>query len=386
MTSGNGAKALERTLPMPDLTPESRGGFAGLQPRDISPKSLSAAQKAALVIAALGPEAAGPIIERVEDKHLRAFARAYAHLHTIPQAALKVVAEEFMSQLGGGDTELKGGVEETKELLRQFISQDEIVRLMEGLDVPGGESVWEKLDRAEDEALSEYLATQNMQLVAVVLSKINTEKASRILNMLEEEVAMKIIARLAKPMHIDQPVLNILSETIERDFLAPLRASPDMRNPGQMIGSMMNNVMSEKREKLMAYIAESQPDIVADVKKSLLTFQDVAERVPANAITMVIKEIEGEDFLQAVKFGRQNAPSSVEFIFSNISQRMRQQYEEEIEKLKPITVEEAEAAQSSFMTIVRRLAASGEIELNEPKSEGEDGEEGSDASGEGDAE
>jgi len=382
MTSGKGANALERTLPMPDLTPTR--GDAARQPRDISPKSLTAAQKAALVIAALGPEAAGPIIERIEDKHLRAFARAYAHLHTIPQAALKVVAEEFVGQLGvGGGSELKGGVQETKELLRQFISQDEIVRLMDGLDVPGGESVWEKLDRAEDEALSEYLATQNMQLVAVVLSKINTEKASRILNMLEEEVAMKIIARLAKPMHIDQPVLEVLSETIERDFLAPLRASPDVRNPGQMIGSMMNNVMSEKREKLMAYIAESQPDIVADVKKSLLTFQDVAERVPANAITMVIKELDSEPFLQAVKFGRQNAPSSVEFIFNNISQRMRQQYEEEIEKLKPITVEEAEAAQASFMTIVRRLAASGEIELNEPKSE--DGEEGSEVGGEGDA-
>ena len=42
----------------------------------------------------------------------------------------------------------------------------------------------------------------------------------------EEEVAMKIIARLARPMHIDQPVLNVLSETIERDFLAPMRASP----------------------------------------------------------------------------------------------------------------------------------------------------------------
>lgn len=381
MTSGSGANALERTLPMPDLTPESRGGFAGLQPRDIKPNALTAAQKAALVIAALGPEAAGPIIERVDDKHLRAFARAYAHLHTIPEAALKIVAEEFMSKLKSGRPEMKGGVEETKELLRQFISQDEIVRLMDGLDVPGGESIWEKLDRAEDEALANYLAKQNMQLVAVVLSKINTEKASRILNMLEEDVAIKIIARLAKPMHIDQPILKVLSETIERDFLAPLRSSPDVRNPGQMIGSMMNNVMSEKRDKLMAYIAESQPDIIADVKKSLLTFQDIPERVPTTAITMVIKELDSEPFLQAVKFGRNNAPSSVEFILNNISQRMRAQYEEEMEKLKPITVEEAEAAQSSFMTIVRKLAASGDIELIEPKSEDGEGEEGGDGDG-----
>ena len=101
----------------------------------------------------------------------------------------------------------------------------------------------------------------------------------------------------------------------------------------------------------------------------MLTFQDLSERVPPKAIPMVIKEMEVEDFLQASKFGRQNAPSSVEFIFKNISQRMAQQYEEQMESLKKISVKEAEATQAAFMAIVRRLAAANEIELIEIKEE-----------------
>lgn len=361
-----------RALPMPDLSPPPR---SGLKQQQLTPNALSPSQKAALVIAALGPEAAGPIIERVDDKHLRSFARAYSHLQSVPKAALKIVVEEFVGSMTVEDNDIKGGVEETQELLRQFVSEDDITRLMDDINVPGGESVWDKLDRVTDEALAEYLSAQNPQLVAVVLSKINPEKASRVLDILDDEVAQQVIVRLARPMQINNEVLQVLADTIERDFLSPQRGTKKVRNPGEMIGSMMNNIMSEKREKLLAYIAEQVPDILTDVKKSLLTFQDLPERVPPNAVPMVVKEMDLDVFLQAARFGRQNAPSSVDFIFANISQRMRQQYEEQMEKLKAISVKESESAQSAFMTIVRKLASSGEIELIEIAEEPEKGDE-----------
>jgi len=351
---------------MPDLS-ASRKGSNGRKLQRLRPSDLTAPQKAALVIAALGPEAAGPIIERVEDKHLRAFARAYSHLQSVPQAALKVVVEEFVGRLSTtseGD-DIKGGVEETREFLGKFIGSDDVFRVMDGINLPDAGSVWEKLDRASDEGLAKYLENQNPQVSAVVLSKINTEKASRILDVLDEEAAQKIITRLARAMHIKPDVLQVLSNTIERDFLTVQTDEPESRNPGEMIGGMMNNIMSSKRDNLMSFIAESVPDILSDVRKAMLTFQDIPERVPAKAVPMAVKEIDHNLFLQAAKYGRQNAPSSVDFIFENISQRMRKQYEEEMEKLKHIPVNEAEAAQATFMTIVRKLAASGEIELND---------------------
>lgn len=372
---------MSNAIQLPHAAPAAPLADAGGGRQRQTVNSLTTAQKAALIIAALGPESAGPIIERIEDKHLRAFARAYAHLQTVPKSALKTVVEEFVGRLSKDDNEIRGGFDETRELLGQFIGSDDIIRLMDDINVPGGQTVWEKLDRATDEALAAYLETQNSQLVAVVLSKINTEKASRVLDIIDDAIAEKVIIRLAKPMQIKREVLRVLSDTIERDFLMPLRDSSKGRNPGAMIGAMMNNVMSEKRDKLLAYITANAPDILGDVRKSMLTFPDLAARVPSNAISMVIKGIDTDVFLQAAKYGRRNAPESVEFIFKNISQRMAQQYEEQIEKLKTISVKDAEAAQAAFMTAVRKLVASGEIELielsldqegDETPAEGED--------------
>ena len=115
MTSNTANSVAGRALPMPDLSPAPR---SGLKQQQLTPSALTSSQKAALVIAALGPEAAGPIIERVDDKHLRSFARAYSHLQSVPKAALKIVVEEFVGSMTVEDNDIKGGVEETQELLR----------------------------------------------------------------------------------------------------------------------------------------------------------------------------------------------------------------------------------------------------------------------------
>ena len=333
--------------------------------------SLTAPQKAALIVASLGPEAAGPIIERIGDKHLRAFTRAYAHLQTVPRAALKQVVDEFIAELSEEDNDIKGGFDETRELLSQFKTDDEIIRLMDDIDIQGGETVWAKLERIEDDQLAEYLAGQRPQIIAVVLAKLNTEKASNVVNQLDKDIAGKVILRLARPLNINPAALSLLMDTIEQEFLAPMRKSTTARNPGHMIGAMMNNVVTDKREALLEIINTSAPDIMKDVRKSMLTFPDIPTRVPPNAIPMAIKEVEVQDFLLAVKFGRQNAPSSVDYIMKNISQRMAAQYEEQLEELKITSVRDAEIAQAAFMTVIRKLASSGEIALIEESSDEE---------------
>ena len=341
---------------------------------------LTASQKAALIVTALGPEAAGPIIERIGDKHLRAFTRAYAQMQSIPREALKAVVEEFLSALKPDDNKIHGGVNVTREFLSQFKSNDEITALMEDLDAPSGQNVWSKLERADDEELADYLITQRPQIIAVILSKLNTEKASTLLNRMESDIAGKVILCLSRPLNIDPEALKILSDTIEREFLTKAKATTKAGNSsGEMIGAMLNNIVTEKREALLEVITASVPEIMKDVRKSMLTFPEIPTRVPPNAIPMAVREMEQDDFLLAVKYGRENAPESADFIFKNISQRMAAQYEEDMEKLNISSVEAAETAQAQFMSIIRGLAKSGEIMLIEVATEEADNSDSGDA-------
>ncbi len=368
-------------LALPDLS-----GDAGAP--SPAPAGLTAAQKAALIIAALGPEAAGPIIERIEEKHMRAFARAYAQLQRVPHSALAAVAQEFVGSLSNDDDGfIEGGFEATRNLLEKFIDADNTMRVLDEIEAPGAQPVWEKVDRVPDDALADYLAQQNPQLVAVVLSRINVEKASRLLDTIDADLAGDLVVRLTRPLDVKPHILRILEDTIERDLLGPMRKSTDSHRPGEMVGAMMNNVSSKKRETLLGVLASKAPDVMADVRKSMLTFDDLETRAPGNAIPMIVKELDPEIFLRALKYGEENAPSCVEFIFANISQRMAQQYREQMEEMKEFSAQEGEAAQSKFMSTLRRLARQGEVELNDISEQmGSDEEDEEDAEGAGEGE
>lgn len=340
--------------------------------------SLTASQKAALVLAALGPELAGPILERIDEKHMRAFAKTYAKMQKIPQAALTVAAQEFVGNLSkeeGGVVE--GGFDKARELLGNVLDSDNLTKLMDEVDAPGAQSVWDKLERVPDDKLVDYISAQNPQLIAVMLSRINLETASRLLDLMDGDVAQNVILRLTRPIDVKPHILRILEDTIERDFLAPMRKVVVKEAPGEMVGAMMNNIASKKRESLLSVLSSKAPDVMSDVRKSMLTFDDLATRAPANAMPMVIKEMDVDIFLRAVKYGQDNAPECVEFIFANISQRMVQQYKEQMEDMREFSLEEGEAAQAAFMSILRKLVKKGEVELNEiieetPDEDGED--------------
>lgn len=350
----------------------------GLQDKSAGGRtSLTTPQKAALVLAALGPEIAGPIIEKVGDQHLVAFAEAYAHLDDVPRDDLLAVIREFVGKIGAEDEAglgALGGFEQARELIARVKGPDGAIKLLDAVDAPGGRSVWQKLDDESDEAIAAFLEKQNPQTVAVTLSRMNPDKASSVLGRLSPDIAEAAIIRLSKPIAVRREALNVLSQMIEKEFLAPLRKASKTQKPGLMLGGLMNNLPPDKRDNFLRFIEEKTPDIVNDVRSCILTFQDVPTRVPPNAIPTVVREMDGQAFLKAVKYGKQNAPETVEFIFKNISQRMKQQYEEEMEKLTQVTVPDAEAAQALFMTTVRRLVSEGEfklIEIAKPEEEEE---------------
>ncbi|MEM9705816.1 MAG: FliG C-terminal domain-containing protein [Pseudomonadota bacterium] len=348
-----------------DGSSDDFGGALALMEETGAADGLSAPQKAAIVIAALGPDAAGPVIQLITDNHLRAFTRAFAKIDRIPRDTLNAVVHEFLGKLNASADELKGGFEQARAILSEYKRNDEIVRLMEDIGAPSGRSVWDRLEESSDKDLCTYFSNQHPQTVAVVLSKLSPDKASMLLALMPEDLAQQALLRMSKPLEIGAAALDALAETIEREFLAPSKTAKSERKPGQMIGAMLNNLPSERRDLLMEQLGEHVPEIVPEVQRFMLTFQDFPVRVPANAAASIVRDLEESVFITALKFGKQNAPKAVDFIMENISQRMAQQYQEQLDKAGKVTVKDGEAAQRQVMAVVRKLENSGEIKLND---------------------
>jgi len=66
-----------------------------MQPTAQIASPLKAPEKAAVIIGLLGAEYAAPIVEKIEDHHLRRFMKALGGLHDIPRETMLGAVAEF---------------------------------------------------------------------------------------------------------------------------------------------------------------------------------------------------------------------------------------------------------------------------------------------------
>ena len=80
---------------------------------------------------------------------------------------------EFITRLSASGA-VMGSFDAAERLLRQFLSPERVVGIMDEIRGPAGRNMWEKLSHVQEDVLANYLKNEYPQTVAVVLSKLTT--------------------------------------------------------------------------------------------------------------------------------------------------------------------------------------------------------------------
>ncbi len=346
--------------------------------------------KAAIVLASLSAETAAAIVEDISDAQLKAFAKAFCELKSVPPQLLHAVAKEFLSEVNKTNNDLAGGADEARRVLGLMTEEeraDRILLELNGGGEGGGGNVWERVEKLDEEMLADYVQKQRMPVAAAILAKLNYEKTAAVLNKAEEGYAKQILIELARKKPPSAEAIEAIAQVLEEDLLKPAPGASeetdeqdgdedkpkDGGGAGAIVGEIVNNLPGAKRDAFVAHLVETDPEVGEAVKKALLIFEDLHERVPANGAPAVMRDIERETLMTAIKFGEKNAPATVEFLFANISKRMVEQYKEELAEMEEPSETDGEAAQREITAAVRRLVRDGEFKLNVIKTDEEEG-------------
>ena len=88
---------------------------------------------------------------------------------------------------------------------------------MEEIRGPAGRTMWDKLGNVNEAVLANYLKNEYPQTVAVVLSKIKSDHAARVLTCLPEDFALECVQRMLR------------MEPVQREILDKIEADPARR-------------------------------------------------------------------------------------------------------------------------------------------------------------
>ena len=134
-------------------------------------RTLRGAQKAAIVMLALGEEQCGRLFTMMHEDEIRDISAAMSQLGAVRSEIVERLCTDFADNLGSSGS-LIGSYESTETLLNKTLPRDRVAQIMEEIRGPAGRTMWDKLGNVNEDVLANYLKNEYPQTVAVVLSKI----------------------------------------------------------------------------------------------------------------------------------------------------------------------------------------------------------------------
>ena len=327
-------------------------------------RKLKGPEKAAVLMMALGEQYGGKIFSLLDDDELREISTVMSALGTIEAESVEELLLEFVSRMSASGA-LLGSYDVAERLLKQYLPQERVGGIMDDIRGPAGRNMWEKLAHVHEEVLANYLKNEYPQTVAVVLSKLRSENAARVLSILPEDFALDVVNRMLRMEAIQKDVIEGVEETLRTEFMSSL-SQTRRRDAHESMAEIFNNFDRSTETRFMTALEDENKDAAERIKALMFTFDDLIKLDSGSAQTLM-RKFEKDKLALALKGASETVR---QFFFSNMSTRGAKMLVDDMQALGPVRLRDVDEAQTLLVNIAKDLAAKGEILIT--KSRGDD--------------
>ena len=332
---------------------------------DATQRDLSGEEKAAVLLLSLGPDFGRPILEELDEMEIKLLSRTMVRMGPITQEMLDNLFAEFVTNVSANGT-VSGNSDTTQRLLLSFLPPDRVDAIMEEIRGPAGRNMWEKLSNVQEDILASYLKNEYPQTIAVVLSKIATDHASRVLGILPEELAMDVIKRMLSLDPVQKEILEKIETTLRTEFMSTLSHSK-RRDSHEQMAEIFNSFERQTEARFMTALEEADREGAERIKALMFTFEDLG-RLDSAALQSMLSKVDKKELALALKGANDTIK---ELFFTNMSARSGKLLRDDMDAMGPVRLKDVDEAQGRLVSTAKDMAARGEIVLNKGKADEE---------------
>jgi flagellar motor switch protein FliG len=325
---------------------------------------LTGPEKAAVVLLSLGEEHAH-VWQALDEEEIKEISQAMASLGNVHSGVVEDLLVEFVSGMSGAGA-IMGSFEQTQKLLSAIMSPEKVDALMEEIRGPAGRTMWDKLGNVNEAVLANYLKNEYPQTVAVVLSKIRSEHAARVLAALPEDFALECVTRMLRMEPVQREILDKIEQTLRNEFMSNL-ARTSKRDSHELMADIFNSFDRQTEARFITALEERNRESAERIRALMFVFEDLSKLDPGGVQTL-LRGVEKSQLGLALKGA---SDTLREMFFSNMSERAAKIMREDMETMGPVRLRDVDQAQMAMVQVAKDLAAKGEIMLATSNSEDE---------------
>lgn len=327
----------------------------------LSGDELAGVDRAAILLMTLGEQHAAELLRYMEPREVQRIGAAMAKINNVRHEEVESVLGEFC-ELARKQTALGAASHDfVKNVLVRALGREKAGSLMDRiLDGDNAQGV-EALRWMDSRAIGHALRKEHPQVIAIVMSYLETEQAAEVVSLLPEGLRHDVMRRVATLDDVPQSALAELNDLIEKEVVGRINAAAASRIGGtRKAAEILNMIDSGVEQSIMEALRAEDEELVAEIEDQMFVFDNLVD-ADDRGMQALLREIPTDHLLVALKGADEQVRAKV---FRNMSSRAAQTLKDDLEVMRPVRLSEVEAAQKDILAVVKRLVESGDLILS----------------------
>lgn len=322
-------------------------------------KEISKIQQAAILLMSLGESAAAEVLKHMGPKEVQRIGTEMAALTNVQQHEVEIVISNFMDEVRTQTGLGMGADDYIRNMLVSALGQDKADSLVDRILLGGNTTGLDTLKWMDARSVADIIRNEHPQIQAIVMAYLDADQAAEVLTYFPEKVRLDIMLRVASLDTVQPSALQELNDILEKQFAGNAGSQTKDMGGYKVAAEIVNNLDSSVSGELLDSIKEVDEDLGTQIQDLMFVFENLKE-VDDRGIQALLREVSSDILILALK-GSDDILK--EKIFSNMSKRAAELLNDDLETKGPVKVSEVEGAQKEILTIARRMADAGEINL-----------------------
>ena len=323
-------------------------------------KKLDGIERSAVLLLTIGEDDAGEIMRHMSPKEVQAIGEAMATIGSVNKEQVGEILDQFRETLEDQTSLGVGSEDYLRKVLVNALGEDKAGALLDRILMGRNSKGLDALKWMEPRAVADIIRLEHPQIISIVLSYLEADRAADVLAALPENMRVDVVMRIASLDGIQPSAINELDDMLEQQFSGNSDNIKTSSVGGlKTAANVMNYLEPGIESEIMDVVKESDMEMAEGIQDLMFVFENLVD-IDDRGIQTLLREVSSDILIMALKGGDDEIK---EKIFKNMSKRASEMLQDDLEAKGPVKISDVENAQKEVLSIARRMADAGEINL-----------------------
>ncbi len=316
-------------------------------------------QAAAILLMLLGEEEAATVLSRLDADEVQFLGGAMFGVANISETEIDSVFDIFVDRARVRTTLGFGADRQIKGMMHKALGAEKADKVLQRITPVKHVSALEGLKWMDARTIANLIEQEHPQIAALVLAFLDPAVAAEVLALLPEDVHADLVYRVATLGPVTESALIELEELLSRPTTTSASASTTRRGGTTDAAKIVNNSRKAAEQRIIKALQKLDKTVARTIEEEMFIFDNLLSVDDKNLGTL-LRAVENDILVVALKGADERLRQK---IFGCMSSRAAQSIQDEINDRGPMRLADVQEAQKSMLSIARKLAADGVINL-----------------------